>query len=67
MNVKVSLGEESAKDNIADGFCVTKGFDRATNYQGRLVVASSGYARFASIRCEKIAANAAGPNVIAAQ
>ena len=44
-----------------------KGFDRAANYQGRLVVASSGYARFASIRCEKIAANAAGPNVIAAQ
>jgi len=67
MDVKVSLGEQPAKDRIADDFCLAQGYDRAASYEGRLVVESSGYARFAKIRCEKIVAKAAGPNVVAAR
>ena len=47
------------------GFCLGKGYDRAASYEGRLVVESSGYARFAKIRCEKIVAEAAAPDMVA--
>jgi hypothetical protein len=65
LNVKVALGDQPARDHIADGFCIAKGYDRAASYEGRLVVESSGYARFAKIRCEKAVAKAAGANVVA--
>ena len=65
LNVKVTLGEQPAKERIADGFCLGKGYDRAASYEGRLVVQSSGYARFAKIRCEKIVAEAAAPDMVA--
>ena len=60
MNVKITGAVNTIDaDALADRYCATRGYAIVGGYEKRLVVQSSGYVRFESLRCQL----ATGPRV----